>query len=124
MIRLSKRPTPNYIDRQILELYAEVHEAETRLRFKAKGAIVKTKVISVVYEPNTPDYEKACQDAKDARRSVLCAIGEYDSLRNEYMNYIRSHNSDLRHTTKGYGEVPSSHEIIEDAYINMYNIQM
>lgn len=124
MIRLNKRPVPNCIDRQILELYAEVHEAETRLRFMARGAIVKTKVIGVIYEPNTPDYEKACQDAKNARRSILCAIGEYDSLRNDYMNYIRNHGSDTRNTTKGYGEVPSSHEIIEDTYIDMYNIQM
>lgn len=124
MIRLSKRPTPNCVDKQILELYAEVHEAETRLRFMTKGAIIKAKIISIAYEPNTPDYEKACQDAKNARRSVLCAIGEYDSLRNEYMNYIRNHNSDTRNTTKGYNEVPNSHEIIEDAYIDMYNIQM
>lgn len=124
MINLKKKPTPNSIDRRILELYAEVHEAETRLRFKTKGAVIKAKIISVVYEPNTPDYEKACQDARDARRSVLCAIGEYDSLRNEYMNYIRNHNSDTRNTTKGYSEVPNSHEIIEDTYIDMYNIQM
>ena len=68
--------------------------------------------------PEGADKEVAKKKAEKAKELLLCAIGRYDGIVNQYNDALVSTG---RNTTLDYMPIyPNSHALIEDYYKNFY----
>ena len=101
-------PYENHVD----DFIHKVCEAHDRLTAKTKQVITRLGVINLY--PDGADREKAVSDAEEAKRTLIAAIGEYDTVRMEYNNYIKKYAEMFDSPKKEW--TTTSHEIIEWAY--------
>lgn len=114
-----KKNNATIYDIKIKELGQSLHNASTRLRGATERSITVNAVVDLY--PIGADKERAKTDAEKAKYSLLCAIGEYDSLLNEY-NAALAKNKEDRNITVNWAQVhTTSHQLIEIAYRNYYN---
>lgn len=110
-----KKISDTATDRMINEAEELVQNAKNRLMDAVQQVIVKQGVIDLY--PEGPDQERAKEDLKKAKFSLLCAIGHYDGRLQEYKNALNK-NEEHRETTIGKRcQFVSSHEVIEIAYL-------
>lgn len=104
-----------YEDKKAKDLNLAVGEAGRALRERVEKVIVCKDVIELY--PEGPDKNKAIKDLEQAKYSLLCAIGHYDSALSEYKNYLIA-TQDKRVTTVYYNahSWSTSHQIIENQY--------
>lgn len=104
-----------YEDKKAKELNSEINEAGKTLRERVEKVIVRQGVVELY--PEGADKIKAVKDFEEAKHSLLCAIGRYDSALNEYKNYLEQ-TKDKRITTTYYNahSWSTSHQVIESQY--------
>lgn len=113
-----KKVSDTVADRMIYEAEEIAQSAKNRLVGAVQQVIIKQGVIDLY--PEGPDQERAKEDLKKAKFSLLCAIGNYDGRLQEYKNALNK-NEKWRETTisKRCQFIPS-HEVIEIAYLNFF----
>ena len=111
MFGKKKKPFNSYENR-VDDLIHEVCEAHDRLTAKAKQVITRLEVINLY--PDGADRKKAVSDAEEAKRILIAAIGEYDTARMEYNNYIKKYAEMFDSPKKEW--TTTSHKIIEWTY--------
>ena len=111
MFGKKKKPFNPYENR-VDDLIHEVWEARDRLSANAKQVITRLGVIDLYLDG--ADREKAVSDAEEAKRTLIVAIGEYDTARREYNNYIKKYAEMFDNPKREWAT--TSHEIIEWAY--------
>ena len=110
---LSKKKKPfNPYENHVDEWIHEVWEARDCLTAKAKQVITRLGVINLY--PDGADREKAVSDAEEAKHALIAAIGEYDTARMGYNNYIKKYAEMFDSPKREW--TTTSHEIIEWAY--------
>ena len=113
-----KKVSDTVADRMIYEAEEIAQSAKNRLIGAVQQVIIKQGVIDLY--PEGPDQERAKEDLKKAKFSLLCAIGNYDGRLQEYKNALNK-NEEWRETTIGKRcQFISSHEVIELAYLNFF----
>lgn len=111
MLGKKKKPFNSYENR-VDDLIHEVWKARDCLSAKAKQVITRLGVINLY--PDGADRKKAVSDAEEAKRILIAAIGEYDTARMEYNNYIKKYAEMFDSPKREW--TTTSHEIIEWAY--------
>lgn len=111
MFSKKKKPFNSYENR-VDDLIYEVWEARDYLSARAKQVITRLGVINLY--PDGADRKKAISDAEEAKRTLIVAIGEYDTARMEYNNYIKKYAEMFDSPKREW--TTTSHEIIEWAY--------
>ena len=101
-------PYENHVD----DFIHKVCEAHDRLTAEAKQVITRLGVIDLY--PDGADREKAVSDAEEAKHALIAAIGEYDTARMEYNNYIKKYAEMFDSPKKEW--TTTSHKIIEWIY--------
>ena len=101
-------PYENHVD----DFIHKVWETRDRLYEKARQVITRVGVIN--FYPDCPDRKKAVSDAEEAKHALIAAIGEYDTTRMEYNNYIKKYAEMFDSPKREW--TTTSHEIIEWAY--------
>lgn len=106
------------LDLAIENKLEEVYEANSRLRGRVNKVIIKQNVIDLY--PEGPDKEKAITDCNEAKYSMLCAIGAYDDLLNQYKNLCKKEGE--RNITINWTSdtLSTSHEIVENTFRNFW----
>lgn len=115
MFSKKKKPFNSYENRAD-DLIHEVWEARDRLTAKAIQVITRLGVIDLY--PEGADRKKAVSDAEEAKRTLIVAIGEYDTARMEYNIYIKKYAEKFDNPKREW--TTTSHEIIEWAYKYYY----
>ena len=115
MFSKTKKPFNSYEKRADDALY-EVWETRDRLYEKTRQAITRVGVINLY--PDGADRRKAVSDAEEAKRIFIAAIGEYDTARMEYNNYIKKYAEKFDSPKEEW--TTTSHEIVEWAYKYYY----
>ena len=101
------------MDLRIQNLRHKRYEVWQDLEEAIKLVIVRNGVIEIY--PEGADKERAIKDAESAKQALICVIGRFDSITNEYKIAINS--TEERVTTKNLDkDVTTSHEIIENVY--------
>ena len=111
MFGKKKKPFNPYENR-VDDLIHIVWEERDRLTAKAKQVITRLGVINLY--PDGADRKKAVSDAEEAKRALIVAIGEYDTARMEYNNYIKKYAEMFDSPKREW--TTTSHEIIEWTY--------
>lgn len=110
-----KKISDTISDRMIYEAEELVQSTKDRLMSAVQQVIVRQSVIDLY--PEGPDQDRAKEDLKKAKFSLLCAIDHYDGRLQEYKNAL-NRNEEWRSTTIGKRcQFVSSHEVIENAYL-------
>lgn len=113
-----KKVSDTVADRMIYEAEEITQSAKNRLVGAVQQVIIKQGVIDLY--PEGPDQERAKEDLKKAKFSLLCAIGHYDGRLQEYKNALNK-NEEWRETTIGKRcQFIPSHEVIEIVYSNFW----
>lgn len=111
------KPNCTPLDRMIAEKFYEVRDAEFRLKSAAENVIVANGVIDLY--PMGADKAQAIEDAEAHKHFLLCAIGSYDELMQEYRDLLKREGA--RETTAEWiNAFRASHEVIEVAYRNFW----
>ena len=114
---LGKKKKPfNAYENRVDDLIHEVWETRDRLYEKTRQAITRVGVINLY--PDGADRRKAVSDAEEAKRTLIVAIGEYDTARMEYNNYIKKYAEKFDSPKEEW--TTTSHEIVEWAYKYYY----
>ena len=87
-------PVENWADSKMHELYNEWSEALNVLWRKAKQTYIKAEAIKV-YDLARPDGEAAKTDLDEAKYSLLCSIGRYDSAVAEIKRHYAEHHEEM-----------------------------
>ena len=111
-----KKKLFNSYENRVDDLIHEVWEARDRLYEKTRQAITRVGVINLY--PDGADRKKAVSDAEEAKRTLIAAIGEYDTARMEYNNYIKKYAEKFDSSKEEW--TTTSHEIVEWAYKYYY----
>ena len=93
-----KKVSDTVADRMIYKAEEITQSAKNRLVGAVQQVIIKQGVINLY--PEGPDQERAKEDLKKAKFSLLCAIGHYDGRLQEYKNALNK-NEEWRETTIG-----------------------
>lgn len=109
----TKSTSQDYIVKGFLAQRADaMHDLEERV----EEVIICNGVIDLY--PEGADKEAAKKKAEKAKELLLCAIGRYDGIVNQYNDALVSTG---RNTTLDYMPIyPNSHALIEDYYKNFY----
>ena len=107
-----KKKPFNAYENRMDDLIHEVWEARDRLYEKTRQVITRVGVINLY--PDSADRKKAVSDAEEAKHALIVAIGEYDTARMEYNNYIKKYAEKFDSPKREW--TTTSHEIIEWAY--------
>lgn len=106
----------NAYDCEVREVLEKMYYIQNELKNSVHDTITKIRVIDLY--PEGADKEKAKKDAENAKYSLLCIIGTYDSTRQEY-EIILSKNLDKRDKTKNWkNRFFTSHKLVEFYYAN------
>lgn len=111
----TKSTSQDYVVKGFLAQRADaMHDLEERV----EKVIICNGVIDLY--PEGADKEAAKEQAEKAKRLLLCAIGRYDDIVNQYNDALK----DIRrNTTLNYMPIlenGSSHALIENYYKNFY----
>lgn len=108
-----KSTSQDYVVKGFLAQRADaMHDLEKRV----EKVIICNGVIDLY--PEGADKEAAKRDAEKAKELLLCAIGRYDGIVNQYNAALTS---TCRITTLAYMPIPpNSHTLIEDYYKKFY----
>lgn len=109
---------PTFSDKRREDLHIEVLDKQDWLEKCAKQVIVKNGVINLY--PEGPDKEVAKEESEKAKKSLLTAIGSYDGIRCDMIQYIKKHSNDFVTTVRWPLNYITSHEIIERAYARFF----
>lgn len=111
-----KQDSWNPYDVKVREVLEKMYSLQNELKNSVHDTITKIRVIDLYLEGD--DKEKAKKDAENAKYSLLCVIGAYDSTRQEY-DLVLSKNLDERDKTKNWeNHFRTSHELVEFYYAN------
>ena len=109
-------------DKNLRDLFIRILELRKNLQEQVYNIITKNNVIKIY--PNGADKDKAIKDADYAKRYLLCIIGEYDDLKNQYVDYFnKTKNKRIRTIYYEY-DLIDSHTIIENAYKDYYKYKL
>lgn len=109
-----KSTSQDYVVKGFLAQRADaMHDLEKRV----EKVIICNGVIDLY--PEGADKEAAKRDAEKAKELLLCAIGRYDGIVNQYNAALTR---TCRNTTLAYMPIPpgSSHALVEDYYKKFY----
>lgn len=101
-----------HADERLYDLWAE----RDRLMAKAREVITRKAVIDLY--PDGPDRNAAIEEGEAAKRSLLCAIGAYDTSRREYNDYIKQNAERFDSPHRSW--TTTSHDFIAIAYENYF----
>ena len=117
LFKKKKEPTSTPQDIKIEELADKRIIALGTLTERAEKVIICNGAIDLY--PEGADKDKAIVEAEAAKFGLLCAIGVFDDLTNQYLTALAEPYE--RRTTLDYtSNVATSHEIIERSYKNFY----
>lgn len=117
MFKRKKKETKTFLDNRIITINNDRLEAYRRLTERTEDVIVAQGVVDLY--PDGADKEKAIKDLASKKIKLLCAIGVYDSLRNEFYRALEEPFERI-YTINFNTHTKTSHEIIEEAYKNFY----
>lgn len=118
MFGKKKQVVTTIYDNQYERMWNDLLDANTTLSNRARTSYVRNACIAVY--PDGPDRDKALTDSFDAKYSLLCAIGTYDSLLNEVRAFYKKHKNDLDKCVAWNPErYHDSHKIIEITIENL-----
>lgn len=100
-------------DRRLKTLYEQFLDVSNYLNKSVRQVIVKKEIIEIY--PEGADKDKAIEDYKFEQQHLLALIGEYDDLRNQVGNLIKT-TKEKRNTTITWHTPQTSHERIEQIY--------
>lgn len=109
---------PTVYDKRRCNMHHEMFDVMRRLEDATKATIVRMSVINLY--PAGPDKDKAQSDADKQQYSLLCAIGAYDGLRTDYIQYVEEHADDFVTTATWPVKWATSHEVIETTYARFF----
>ena len=117
MFKKKKKIVPTSQDIFVKEYWEKLVVARERLKDTVEAVITRSGVLELY--PEGTDKNKAINDMNYAKSILLCAIGSYDSARNNYNEALES--TEPRVTTTGYGTAfKTSHEWVEIYYNEFY----
>ena len=117
LFKKKQAPTDTSQDITVKRLTEKRLHAFTDLRERAEKVIICNGAIDLY--PEGADKEKAIVDAEAAKFGLLCAIGVFDDLTNQYLRALAEPLE--RRTTVDYPtKITTSHEIIEMTYRDFY----
>lgn len=106
-------------------LYEEQYEAlwgavlrEKRRLIGITEAVIQKQGVIALY-PDCPDKNAAIKDCEEAKHRMVCAIGAYDTCRQELINYFKQNFEHLEGWADGTN-AGTSHAIIESTYYCFY----
>lgn len=115
MLKKKKVENVNIYDNHYSELYVDFLRAKNILQECAIDVIIKTNVINLY--PEGPDKIAAEKDAEEAKRLLLCAIGNYDCRLQEAKDYWKNNFDKLESQVyNNPNRAGTSHFWIERAY--------
>jgi hypothetical protein len=117
IFKKNKKPTSTSQDIKVKELVERRSLAIRTLMERAEKVIICNGVLDLY--PEEADKDKAIVEAEAAKFGLLCAIGVFDDLTNQYLTALAEPHE--RVTTLDYpSHCATSHEIIEMAYRDFY----
>jgi hypothetical protein len=117
IFKKKNEPTSTPQDLTVVRLTERRLKALIDLRERAEKVIICNGAVALY--PDGADKEKAIVEAEAAKFGLLCAIGVFDDLTNQYLEALAEPLE--RRTTLDYPtNVKTSHEIIEGAYRDFY----
>lgn len=117
MFTSKKRPALNPMDTAVIKMHSDLVSYALVLERAVKTVIVCANVINLY--PDGPDRDEAKKTYAESQRSLLGIVGEYDAKRRGLMDY-RQKNALYLVETKRYVILPTSHEVVQRAYANLY----
>jgi hypothetical protein len=117
MFKKKKKIVATSQDIFVKEYCEKLSIARGRLKDAVEAVIIRSGVVELY--PEGADKNKAINDMNYAKSILLCAIGSYDSARNNYNEALES--TEPRVTTACYGTAfKTSHELVEVFYEVFY----
>ena len=117
MFKKKKKIVATSQDIFVKEYSEKLIVARGRLKDAVEAVIIRSGVVELY--PEGADKSKAINDMNYAKSILLCAIGCYDSARNNYNEALES--TEPRVTTTCYGMAfKTSHEWVEIFYEEFY----
>jgi hypothetical protein len=117
MFKKKKKVIATSQDIFVKEYWEKLSVARGRLKDTVEAVIIRSGVVELY--PEGADKTKAINDLNHAKSILLCAIGSYDSARNNYNEALESIKP--RITTASYGAAfKTSHEWVEIFYKEFY----
>jgi hypothetical protein len=117
LFKKKSEPTSTPQDFVVVRLTERRCQALIDLRERAEKVIICNGAVDLY--PEGADKEKAIVEAEAAKFGLLCAIGVFDDLTNQYLEALAEPLE--RRTTLDYStSVLTSHEVIEMAYRDFY----
>jgi len=113
-----EKVSDTFVDALIHENEGLVMDSKERLIGAVQRVIIKKGVIDLY--PEGPDQERAKEDLKKAKFSLLCAIGIYDGRLQEYKNALNKPEEQRKTTIGKRCQFIPSHEVIEIAYLKFF----
>lgn len=104
-----------HADERLYDLWAE------RDRLVAKTCEVITRKAVIDIYPDGADRDAAIKECEKAKRSLLCAIGAYDTSRMEYNDYITKNAERFDNPRRPW--TTTSHDFIAFAYRTYFKNQ-
>lgn len=112
MFGKNKKVVFNPYDDRYETMWLDLQEKSTVLANRVRTSYVRNACIDVY--PDGSDKEKAIVDSKDAKRSLLCAIGSYDTAKMELQNFYKENKEKLEKCSNWNPErFSNSHKLIE-----------
>lgn len=117
LFKKKNKPTSTPQDLAVVRLTERRCQALIDLRERAEKVIICNGAVDLY--PEGADKEKAIVEAEAAKFGLLCAIGVFDDLTNQYLEALAEPLE--RRTTLDYStSVLTSHKVIEMAYRDFY----
>lgn len=109
-----KKKDPNTLaDLRLKNLWEQYLDVSNYLNKTVRDIIVKKEVIEIY--PEGADKDEAIKDYEFEQQHLIALIGEYDDLRNQIDNFIKT-TKERRETTITWYTPQTSHERIETIY--------
>lgn len=86
-------PKISEYEKRALEKYDQLAEVAYSLRQKV--ADINVKNIALTIYPEGADLDLARIDLAEAKKSLMCKIGEYDMLRQEIIDILENHKDEV-----------------------------
>ena len=109
-----KKTEINLFDEEMNNKKEAVFSAKESIRNKVYDIIAKKGVIDLY--PEGADKEKAIQDLEQAKKSLICSIGAYDSALAEYKRYYTNNFEKISDRWTAPGDFGTSHYLVEMFY--------
>lgn len=111
---MKKKTEINLFDEEMNNKKEAVFSAKNSILNKVCDIVVKKGVIDLY--PEGADKEKAVQDLEQAKKSLICSIGAYDSALAEYKRYYTNNFEKSSSRWIDPEDFGSSHYLVEMFY--------